>query len=58
MVLTKALSIDSLLLIFLIKTLLEVIVRLKSKATLTKENPVIKVSHPWVNTVVNDARLV
>ena len=58
MVLTKALSIDSLLLIFLIKTLLEVIVRLKSKAALTKENPVIKVSHPLVNTVVNDARLV
>ena len=58
MVLTKALSIDSLLLIFLIKTLLEVIVRLKSKATLTKENPVIKVSHPLVNTGVNDARLV
>ena len=55
---TKALSIDSLLLIFLIKTLLEVIVRLKSKAALTKENPVIKVSHPLVNTVVNDARLV
>ena len=58
MVVTKALSIDSLLLIFLIKTLLEVIVRLKSTATLTKENPVIKISYPLVNTVVNDARLV
>ena len=37
MVVTKALSIDSLLLIFLIKTLLDVIRRLKSKATLIKE---------------------
>ena len=54
---TKSLSINSLLLIFLIKTLL-VVVRLKSKATLTKENPVIRVSYPLVNTGLNDARLV
>ena len=58
MFVTKALSINSLLLIFLIRTLLEVIVRLKSKATLTEENPVIKVSYPLVTPVVNDARLV
>ena len=56
MVVTKSLSIYSLLLIFLIRTLL--VVRLKSKATLTKENPVIRVSYPLVNTGVNDARLV
>lgn len=57
MVVTNSLSINSLLLIFLIRTLL-VVVRLKSKATLTKENPVIRGSYPLVNTGVNDARLV
>ena len=57
MVMTNSLSINNLLLIFLIRTLL-VVVRLKSKGTLTKENPVIRGSYPLVNTGVNDARLV
>ena len=57
MVMTNSLSINNLLLIFLIRTLL-VVVRLKSKAALTKENPVIRGSYPLVNTGVNDARLV